>query len=37
MITIFNDSRDDKMIINVIKLCETSEELDMVFGLFWGK
>lgn len=34
MITIFNDSRDDKMIINVIKLCETSEELDMVFGLF---
>lgn len=34
MITIFNDSRDDKMIINIIKLCETAEELDSVFGLF---
>lgn len=34
MITIFNDSRDNKMIINVVKLCETVEELDSVFGLF---
>ena len=34
MITIFNDNRDDKMIISVIKLCETAEELDSVFGLF---
>ena len=34
MITIFNDSRDDKMIIGVVKLCETVEELDSVFGLF---
>ena len=34
MITIFNDSRDDKLVLNAIKLCETKEELDAVFGLY---
>lgn len=34
MITIFNDSRDNKMVLNAIKLCETKEELDAVFGLY---
>lgn len=34
MITIFNDSRDNKLVLNAIKLCETKEELDAVFGLY---
>ena len=34
MITIFNDSRDNKMVLNAIKLCETKEELDAVFGFY---